>query len=156
MINLNVLSGKKGNDAFIPKDINEYDFWRMYLSIININQPKQTALTRKQIDVLAHGLSFPVNTNLFVGDSGLAIQRDLKIPPSNVTVHKRNIIKKGYVVLEDNGLICKPSPALYNFQRYVKKAYNLGTLPNINFMMCFSIDNEINPSYDPPKVEQND
>ena len=149
MLKLNLLTALKGDNAYKPLDVTEEDFWQYYLRLLNARK-KVIDLTDREIRILSYILAGDPNKSYFRSKEGKEIKRLFRLNRSGLSKMRSALIMKGYI--QDTGGVrgdALPIRPIREFQKFVKEGLKKGTLPSINFMFTFDIEN------DTEKVRQN-
>lgn len=118
-MNLNLLNGTTGQAATVPITINEIDFWKQYIQLLNAKN--NSNLDWKEIAVLAHVLAGDYHKSHFKGVLAQEIKDKFRLSAPDLSRLKGKLIAKHYI--EDTGVQrgdAIPTKALRNFQKLVK------------------------------------
>lgn len=118
-MNLNLLNGTTGQAAVEPIIINENDFWKQYIQLLNAKN--NSNLDWKEIEVLAHVLSGDYHKSHFKGQLAKDIKDKFRLSAPDLSRLKSKLVAKHYI--EDTGVQrgdAIPTKALRKFQKLVK------------------------------------
>lgn len=132
IFNLNSPTINKNLDSF--KEVNEYDFWYYYLSLININNP---ILSDKELTVVAYILNGNENISYGKGEERKKLISDIGIDSTNFTRYITSLVNKGYLQFQGTRGDYLLAPTLRKFQKFIKESKNTDIL--YTFTLPFKI-----------------
>lgn len=136
-MNLNLLNGTVGQAATVPITINEIDFWKQYIQLLNAKN--NSNLDWKEIEVLAHILAGDYHKSHFKGMLAKAIKEKFRLSAPDLSRMKSKLVTKHYI--EDTGVQrgdAIPTRALRNFQKLVKS----GKVNEFTVVFPFKIEDD--------------
>ena len=124
MTNLNVLNGKVGDDANLPVKINEVDFWKQYLQMINLKW--NYWMNEKEVQVFSVILSKEPGISYFSSPHNKELMDDIShLSNAELTRVKKRLLALDLITEEvdqkdKRRSIVLPYKSLINLQRFVK------------------------------------
>lgn len=112
---LNINNDIMTKDVDNPKEVSEREFWRVYLSLINI---KHYILTRREIDLVSYILAEDYDRSVFRWGNMKRVAADLECKPEYLTSLKNSLLEKGVLIGNEGDLLIHPQ--FRAFQKYVK------------------------------------
>lgn len=125
-IKLNCLNKVISRDTSRVHPLTEYEFWRLYLELLDI---KAKALTARNKDVMAFILAGDPYKSYFRGDAGKDLNEHFNFSRVSRHLHQKALMSAGYITytledaksIRDNRGDILVSPSLRAFQLYVKR-----------------------------------
>ena len=131
-LNLNLNASNPLYDLDSAKIVNEEEFWRNYLYLLNLNKP---LLTDLELKVFAYILAQDYDKSVFRWNNPKKAANDLGIDRPQLSRVKNKLIEKQFLQVHASKLDVLPHKLFRSFQKYVKN--NKGN--TINFMFPYSV-----------------
>lgn len=147
-MNLNLLTGKQGKEAFTPIHMNEIQFWEYYLAMLNLRHTSNM-LNPKELRVMAYVLANDPDKSHFMGTRATVLKQALRMKKSDLSKVKSNLVNKGF--LEDTGVTrgdTIPTQSLRKFQKIIKEKIKNKSLPILNFIFAFDVNGKRRDNHD--------
>lgn len=136
---INLITGRLGEYAEKPREVQELDFWAMYIELLNVRN--SVKLDKVEKAVMANVLAGPYGKSHFGGLLARKLRTTLRVDASRLSKLKNSLVLKNF--LEDTGIKgdAVPTRNIMKFQKYVKD--NLKYSPEFIFTFAFKlIDND--------------
>jgi hypothetical protein len=121
------------------KEISEYDFWYIYLSLLNIKKP---VLSDRELSVMTYILSGDPNTSYFRGDARNKLISDIGVKSPNLSLYLDSLLAKGYLTFQGTRGDYLVSNNLRKFQLFIKSNIEAGLDLSYVFTLPFKIVSE--------------